>query len=61
MIFNVLILGKEYYPIRSLMELTIISKIYNPRLNIFLKLITRTSTAWFCVGVCNIYVFKTTV
>lgn len=63
LIFSVLITGKEYYPIRTLIELTIISKIYNPRLNIFLMLITRTSTAWLCVGVCNtyIYAFKTTI
>lgn len=56
LIFSVLIIGKEYYPIRTLIELTIISKIYNPRLNIFLMLITRTNTAWLCVGICNTYI-----
>lgn len=45
LIFSVLIVGKEYYPIRTLIDFTIISKIYNPRLNIFLMLITRTNTA----------------
>lgn len=45
LILSVLILGKEYNPIRYLVEHTVISKIYNPRPDIFLKLITRTSTA----------------
>lgn len=57
LIFSVFIVGKEYYPIRALIELNIISKIYNPRLNIFLMLITRTNTAWLCVGVCNTYIY----
>lgn len=61
LILSVLILGKEYHPLRSLTEHTVISKIHDPRLGIFLKLITRTSTAWLCVIVCNIYMFKTTV
>lgn len=57
LICSVLILSKEYYPIRSLIELlTVISKIYYPRLNVCLKLITRTSTAWFCVCVYAIYI-----
>lgn len=60
-ISSVLILGKEYYPTTSLIEVMIISKIYNLTLNILLKLISSTSTPLLCVvGVCNIYVFKTT-
>lgn len=62
LIFRVLNIGKEHYPIRTLIELTIISKIYNLKPNIFLMLITRT-TLPECVWVyaIHIYVFKTTI